>query len=405
MSFLTLLPFRVPVPPLSSSSSSQGESADLASLRRCGVDSDRLVELRDRCRSLLWKVVERERPDAEATAAATAAAAAAAGSPDEDNVGDSAVLACLQEYQSALQDCIERRVPSNHLAFGWRWSAASTTTAARRNGTAAAAATTTTTTTTTRDDSTGSETFVWGRGLEWERRNVVVNVLVLQARQASTILGALAAASPSAAAAAADASGGSNKRPNVSLLQRGIVALQNAATLAHHLADDHGDSDDDDNEQGEAGGNSTSSRSDSSPVDLSVPYLGWLEQYLLGEAQRHVVAMFEALKRQPALLAKMSAACTPLYREAVHRARRFDANSTNAMWPDQDVCVDVARAWGMYFDSAGEYHQAIAHCEKKEWEAAATRLVAALRYNTLCVDFCDSRRSFRPRSGTRPTRS
>lgn len=51
--------------------------------------------------------------------------------------------------------------------------------------------------------------------------------------------------------------------------------------------------------------------------------------------------------------------------------------------------ADFSRAWGMYMSCKAEHHQAITSAEKKQWGQELARLDLALRFATLCCEFCE----------------
>jgi hypothetical protein len=219
--------------------------------------------------------------------------------------------------------------------------------------------------------------LVVGWGWEWERRNLVLNVLILESRQASTALA-------------------SNPKTGIN---RGVPLLQNAATLAHLLAsgeqDGHKSWEEYDDAEGGCGGSLRQHY-----WDLPPNYFRFLESFLLAEAQRHVYQAFAIMNKPSSLLAKMGAACVPLYTSAALHAASTSSGEevtgagpstvSSKSWANRERCHDTARTWRMYFEAASEYHQAAAHAEKCEDEACQVRLTRAFERIAQCVDLCCS---------------
>lgn len=225
-------------------------------------------------------------------------------------------LPVIQEYAAALSECLPYATSIDpSIEFSWKWTM-----------------------------KVDYASPFYSGGLQWELQNVLLNLAILQAYEASK-------------ASSATQNGPSN-------MKSAVLHLQLAATLANYLSEIH-------EEDLEVLDDSR---------DLSKSYFAWLEHYLLGEAQRFSYTTMIATFRQPKhfLLAKVAAACVPLYQSAV-----------NANLPSEPH-HDVARAWGMYFDAVSEFHQALAHSEKQEPAACFTRLTAALRFASLCKGFCDN---------------
>jgi BRO1-like domain len=244
--------------------------------------------------------------------------------------------AALQEYAAVLQACEERGFPSS---------------------------------TTTTSDSYKEQSilqFPWKSSaqleevystLSWERANVLWNLAVLSAYEATL----------SQPDVPSSSNGGSNSR--VAWKQAG-AALQTAASILRYLQTDV---------------LPAATESSFPSGDLSISFLTSWEAFCMADAQH---AFYQAVASAPrpmhTLLAKISAAAVPLYSTAEDLCgdSELENNALSSNW------ADAVRAWGMWMSALCEYHQAQVHVDKQEWGVALARLEGAQKFGSLCLDFC-----------------
>lgn len=245
-----------------------------------------------------------------------------------DETANSSRLPLLQDYAAALAECCSRGFPvtdleGEGLTFTWKCVADS------------------------KGLTTASETH---HSLAWERANVLYNIAVIYAYQAST--------QPL------------NSRPGWT--KAGLL-LQQAATVVQYIREKV----------------LTVTGPLHSSLALSSNFLLVWESYLLAEAQRAAYQTFRAQPRpKHFMLAKLAAAAAPLYQTVEDlcstQDARFAATDLILNWEDS------VRALGMWMTAVTEYHQSIVHKEKNERGLELARLEGALKFGSFCKEFCES---------------
>jgi len=139
-------------------------------------------------------------------------------------------------------------------------------------------------------------------------------------------------------------------------------------------------------------------------IFFSTASLGLFQSWLCAQSQRCAFELFLAYpKPKHFVLAKLSIATLPFLQEADDASKKIwqwvDDNDANArkFWSHW---ADTVRAWQMYFTALTEYHQAKSHAEKSEMAQEAARLVAGIRFATLCRKHLDAQPADDGQSGS-----
>ena len=239
-------------------------------------------------------------------------------------------LTSFQEYASMLDICIQRGFPP--IPFSWT--------------------------------NFGSNEFLTFSNWKWERANIIWNVAALTVYSAFPV-----------------SSLASNNTPqkNQSQWKQAAAVLEQAVSLLRYI---------------------NSEIFDPKRVDcdydifFSTASLGLFQSWLCAQSQRCAFELFLAYpKPKHFVLAKLSIATLPFLQESDDASKKIwqwvDDNDASArtFWSHW---ADSVRAWQMYFTALTEYHQAKSHAEKSEMAQEAARLVAGIRFATLCRKHLDA---------------
>lgn len=246
----------------------------------------------------------------------------------------------LQQYAHALWQCLQQPEVSQLTTLTIPWSITGTT------------------------SSSSSTTVALGHSLSWEYGHVVMNLCILQAQ--------LALAVPSSS----NTNAASPPLPQQKQVwNQAVQTFQTAASVLHHVRT-----------------KTLTNLPKNSPESWYVSHvLVSYEWYLLAEGQRaayHVFLCMSPARPKHFMLAQLAAAAIPLYQNAEQAIEdgTHQEGSTDLMSFGLDA--DVVRSMSMYMTALAEYHQAKVHEEKKEVALEVARLERALRFATLCLDFC-----------------
>jgi programmed cell death 6-interacting protein len=186
-----------------------------------------------------------------------------------------------------------------------------------------------------------------GRCLEYERANLIWNLVTLEAYQASKLL--------------LDSKVGWNKAAQ---------HLQNAASWLQHMP-----------------------KLNNPPPDLSPTFVQFWQSLLVAQAQRCVYESIACTPRQRhVLLAKLAAAAVPLFSDVETIVEKDDDSPAPSLTHFSSLVASwsgFARAWGMYMSCKAEYHQSQLSRDKKEFGQEIARLDLAYQYAAICNDFCE----------------
>lgn len=326
------------------------------SAAECAADLDRLDQMRNHCREVLSRGPRLALQD----------------------------ISVLQDYLAALLECerqgfpvsTEMKIEENALQFPWK------------------------TTETMMINNNGGEVIESSYGtLRWERANMVWNLIALEAWRADEL---------HSQTRENDAAANSLDPTKKLKLRNGTLEhLQNAAALARYL-------------RTEVLTNTSEcidGSGDSTPLDFGPPrarssivmtidFVFTWENYLIAAAQEAAYEVFKFQSRcrpKHFMLAKFTAAAVPLLRrveESIESMQaKYFSSATNITRQQQQHGTlpsylqnwfEAVRAWGMWMSSLTEYHQSIAHHDRREWDLEMARLNKAIGFANYCLQFSQS---------------